>query len=262
MTDTPIKFDDGEGYERFMGHWSRLAGAVFLDWLAPEAGRRWLDVGCGNGAFTEMIVDHCAPASVVGVDPSEAQLKFARTRPAARLARFEPAGAEALPFGDAAFDAATMALVIFFVPDPAQGLREMVRVVRPGGSVSAYAWDILGGGFPLDAVQSAIRALGLQPPLPPSVAISPMEPLRALWQQGGLLDVQSREIVVQRRFDDFDDYWSTGMLGTSVKAFLRDFPADQVRRLREETLSRLAPDLDGGITITARANAVKGIVAG
>ena len=72
-----ITFDDGAAYERYMGKWSQLAGETFLDWLAPKPGLRWLDVGCGNGAFTEMLVERCAPVSVEGIDPSEAQLAYA-----------------------------------------------------------------------------------------------------------------------------------------------------------------------------------------
>ncbi len=52
MAATPIKFDDGASYERMMGVWSRIAGANFLDWVAPAPGLRWIDIGCGNGAFT------------------------------------------------------------------------------------------------------------------------------------------------------------------------------------------------------------------
>ena len=131
-----------------MGRWSQLVGDGFLDWLAPASGLRWLDVGCGNGAFTEMLVERCAPAAVVGVDPSEAQLAFARTRPASRVAQFRQGDAMALPFPDDAFDAAVMPLVIFFVPDPPKGVAEMARVVRPGGVVTAYGWDLFDGGFP------------------------------------------------------------------------------------------------------------------
>jgi ubiquinone/menaquinone biosynthesis C-methylase UbiE len=80
MLTNQIRFDDGAAYERYMGKWSQLAGEIFLDWLAPKPGLRWLDVGCGNGAFTEMLVERCAPASVQGIDPSEGQLAFARTR--------------------------------------------------------------------------------------------------------------------------------------------------------------------------------------
>ena len=149
MAETQFRFDDGAAYERYMGDWSQRAGTVFLDWLAAPPGLKWIDVGCGNGAFTELLVERCAPAEVHGIDPSEGQLTFARKRPAARLAKFDIGDAMALPFPAKKFDAAIMALVIFFVPDPAKGVAEMVRVVRPGGKVAAYAWDILGGAFTL-----------------------------------------------------------------------------------------------------------------
>jgi ubiquinone/menaquinone biosynthesis C-methylase UbiE len=122
MAEPQIRFDDGASYERFMGIWSRMAGDVFIDWLKPAAGLKWVDVGCGNGAFTENIVERCAPLSVDGVDPSEGQLAFARTRPAARLAKFHQGDAMALPFADDTFDVAVMPLVIFFVPEPATGV--------------------------------------------------------------------------------------------------------------------------------------------
>jgi trans-aconitate methyltransferase len=82
MATSQIRFDDGAAYERYMGKWSRLAGATFIDWLAPQSGLRWLDIGCGNGAFTEMLVDRVAPLSVSGIDPSAQQLLHARSRPA------------------------------------------------------------------------------------------------------------------------------------------------------------------------------------
>src|SRR5215813_13797514 len=140
MAEQQIRFDDGASYERMMGVWSRLAGDVFLNWLKPRSGRRWLDVGCGNGAFTELIVKRFAPAKVHGIDPSEAQLDFARARATTQAARFQLGDAMALPFSNDSFDVAVMALVIFFVPDPAKGVAEMARVVGPGGQVAAYVW--------------------------------------------------------------------------------------------------------------------------
>ena len=125
MADEQIRFDDGEAYEDFMGKWSLLAGHAFLDWLAPAPGLRWLDVGCGNGAFTELLVQRCAVREVLGVDPSDGQLAFARTRLPRAPVRWERGDAMALPCDDASVDCAVMALVIFFVPEPARGARHL-----------------------------------------------------------------------------------------------------------------------------------------
>src|SRR6185437_12381415 len=185
MAQQPIRFEDGAAYERMMGAWSQLVGQVFLDWLSPGPGQRWIDVGCGNGAFTGQVIQRCAPAEIQGIDPSEAQLAFARTRPGAQGATFLQGNAMALPFDTDRFDAAVMALVIFFVPDPAKGVAEMTRVVRPGGTIAAYAWDMLSGGFPFAPIQAGLRAVGIVPPLPPSVDTSRMDAMRDLWARAG-----------------------------------------------------------------------------
>lgn len=67
MTSTEIRFDDGAAYERYMGVWSQLAGTAFLEWLAPQSAQQWLDIGCGNGAFTEMLVETCSPSAIHGI---------------------------------------------------------------------------------------------------------------------------------------------------------------------------------------------------
>ena len=250
----------GAAYERYMGKWSQLAGETFLDWLAPESGLRWLDVGCGNGAFTEMLVERCAPVSVQGIDPSEAQLAYARTRPASRVAQFRQGDAMALPFPDDTFDAAVMPLVIFFVPDPARGVAEMARVVCPGGIVAAYAWDMVGGGFPYEALQVEMRGLGVAVPVPPSPDASRIDAMRDLWTGAGLDAVETREITVQRTFADFDDYWTTILGGPSVGPQLAAMAPADLALLKARMRARLPADATGRITYSARANAVKGRV--
>ena len=258
MADQQIRFDDGAAYEQMMGKWSRLAGDVFLDWLAPGPGLRWIDVGCGNGAFTELLVDRCAPAEVQGIDPSEGQLAFARTRPAARLAQFGRGDAMALPFAADRFDAAVMALVIFFVPEPVQGVAEMVRVVRPGGTIAAYAWDVVGGGFPLEPIQSQMRAMGLTTLRPPSVDASRMEAMRDLWTAAGLVGVETREITVRRTFADFEEFWAIALKGPSVGQTIATMPPPDAAQLQARVRARLPAAADGRITYPARANAIKG----
>jgi len=255
-----IRFDDGAAYEEFMGKWSRVAGDAFLRWLDPATSWRWLDVGCGNGAFTEMLVERCAPVAVSGIDPSADQIAYAQERPATRSVQFEVGDAMALPYPDAAFDAAVMALVIFFVPDPAKSVAEMTRVVKPGGSVSTYAWDILGGGFPYDMLQQEMSKLAVTPLWPPSVEASRMETLRSLWAGAGLTGIETHEIAIERTFADFDAFWKIAQTGPRLATSIAAMPEGDRRLLSERLRARLTADEGGRITCRARANAIKGRV--
>jgi SAM-dependent methyltransferase len=255
-----IRFDDGAAYERYMGTWSRLVGESFLDWLAPRAGLRWLDVGCGNGAFTANIIERCAPASVKGIDPFEGQLAHARMRFPSGAAQFHLGDAVALPFPDDTFDAAVMPLVIFFVPDPPKGVAEMARVVAPEGIVTAYAWDMPGGGFPYEALHAEMRGMGIAVPMPPNPDASRLDALRGLWTGAGLIGIETREIAVQRTFADFDDYWTTIRGGPSVGAKLAAMAPGDIAILKARMGARLPEDGAGRITFGARAHAIKGRV--
>lgn len=260
MSDSAIRFNDGAAYERFMGRWSQLVGHVFIDWLAPQTGLCWLDVGCGNGAFTALIVDRCAPAAVHGIDPAPAQLAYARTQPVAQVASFALGDAMAMPFEANSFNVAVMPLVIFFVPVPSQGVAEMARVVGPGGTVAAYAWDMPGGGLPYAPLLDEIRAMGMAVPMPPSPDASGLAALQSLWDSAGLQAVETREIVVQRTFVNFDDYWTTVLGGPSIAATLAAMSAQDTLRLQATMRERLPFDALGRITLSAKANAVKGCV--
>lgn len=259
MAAEPIRFDDGAAYERGMGAWSQIVGREFLDWLAPHPGLRWLDIGCGNGAFTELILQRCAPREVQGIDPSAAQITFASARAGTNGAHFQTGDAMALPFDADRFDIAVMALVIFFVPEPRAGIAEMVRIVRPGGLVAAYAWDILGGGFPLEPVQAELRAGGIVPALPPHPEAAGAEAMRALWSETGLEEIEQRVFTVRRTFQDFDEFWSATVGMGSMKAIFDRMPPAELDQFRTRVRARLAPsDPSGRIVHSARANAIKG----
>ncbi len=261
MTQATIKYEDGQAYERGMGIWSLLTGQDFLEWLAPVPGLRWIDIACGTGAFTELIMQRCAPSEIQALDPAEAQLVYARQRSGSSGATFIEGDAMALPFEDGRFDAAVMALALNLMPDPSKGVSEMVRVVRSGGTVSTYIWDLPGGGFPYEPIQTEMRAIGMAAPEPPRADTTVMAALVTLWEDTGLEAIQTRQISVKRNFSDFEDFWSastgTGLLRPTITAMAREDLAQLQARVR----TRLGALKDGPVSHEAHANAIQGRVS-
>ena len=166
----------------------------------------------------------------------------------------------ALPFPDDRFDAAVMALVIFFVPEPAKGVAEMARVVRPGGTVAAYAWDLPGGGFPLEPVFSELRALGqkiwarrgLRPP-----------PCRLCANYGPARGCKRSRRARSRCSGRSPTSTSSGSVSAatgSIKPMLAALSAGDLEKVKSRVRDKLAADAAGRITYGAFANAVKGRV--
>src|SRR6516225_5470330 len=87
----------GDAYEPFVGRWSRRVAREFVEWLAPAANIRWLDVGCGSGALTQTILATAAPREVLGIDPSEGFIAHARRHTQDPHAKFQVGDAQALP---------------------------------------------------------------------------------------------------------------------------------------------------------------------
>lgn len=252
-------FSDGAAYERLMGRWSRVAGDQFITWLALPGGLRWLDVGCGNGAFTEEIVGRCAPAAVAGIDPSPGQIDYARTRPCAHMVEFQVGDSQALPFPDASFDVATMALVIAFVPDPPKGVSELFRILAPGGTAAAYMWDLEKFSGPQGSIYQALNEMGISAPRPPSAPASRMEAMTSLWHGAGFQQVESTVIPVAVSFSDFEDFWTSTTLPVGPLAkFVNALPDEAKAELRRRLRDRLPTAPDGRIAYEALANAVKG----
>jgi len=251
-------FSDGAAYELFMGRWSRALGKVFLDWIAPPRGARWLDIGCGTGVFTELVLDTCAPATVVAVDPSTAQIEIARNKPVAQWADFRVADAQTLPFPDGDFDVVASALVINFIPDRPRALAEMCRVGHPGGVVAAYVWAFAEERGPSSPIRFGLSQIGAKPQPAPGAEDTRLQALISLFTGAGLKDIATRVIDVTMSFPDFNEFWrSQTPAYSSIGKMLAALSEPELEKLIESVRASLPASPDGSIAYSARANAIK-----
>ena len=259
MSDKKIVFEDGNAYERMMGVWSQIVGKEFIEWLNPTSGQSWIDIGCGTGAFTAQIAELCSPSKLLGIDPSEAQIEFARKRSMAHSATFQTGDATALACESSSFDVATMALVLFFLPDPVLGMAEMKRVVKSEGTLAAYVWDIPGKGLPLDPIHAEFRKRGIDYPLPPSSDVSSMHQLQKLWTEVGMRSLECKQIKVSRTFKNFDEFWDINASVQAITTVLDELSPQTVAEIRSNVERELDYDSNGSVVVHGHANAIKGI---
>ena len=251
----------GDRYEPYVGRWSRLVARDFLGWLALPAEQEWLDVGCGTGALTQVILEAAHPRSVRGVDPSAEFVEYARSRIPSPRASFAVGDARQLPVESGSFDAAVAALVLNFVPQPARAISEMARAVRRGGVVAVYVWDYADKmelmRYFWDAAVTLDRKAfeldeGRRFPLCAPAALAD------LFADGGLPEIEVRAIDVATRFRDFDDYWSPFLGGQGpAPGYAMSLGEERRAALRDLIRSRLPVARDGSIALIARAWAVR-----
>jgi SAM-dependent methyltransferase len=249
----------GDAYEPYIGRWSRLVAAAFVDALNVAPGSRWCDVGCGTGALTATLLDRVAPASVVSVDPSPAFLSYAAAHVVDERATFVPGDATALPLPDASVDAAVSGLVLNFVGDQPRAAAEMARVVRPGGTVAAYVWDLADG---MRLVREFWDAAATLDPATRALDEGRLYPLCAPDALGALFadlrDVVVADVTVPTVFRDFDDYWTPFLGGVGpAPQYVASLDDAARERLRETLRTRLPYAADGTIPLTARAWSVR-----
>ena len=257
---------DGAAYERFLGRWSRLLAGPFAQFAQPPGHGRVLDVGCGTGSLALALADHRAPNKIAGVDIAAPYIAFAQSRPGGSRIAFAVGDACRLPYADGSFTAALAQLSLNFVPDAARAVREMRRVVPPGGVVAAAVWDFRGGlvfqrlfwdtAAGLDPGAGAARDRLFSGPLalPDGLAV--------LWHDAGLALVERGSITIRMEYADFADYWEPLLGGQGpVGAYVGELPAER-RQLIEERVRAafLSGAPDGPRSLTATAWAVRGIV--
>jgi len=252
----------GAPYEQFMGRWSRPIARAFIDWLALPSGMHWLDLGCGTGALSETILAQAAPASVVGVDPSEGFIAHARRAITDPRASFHTGDALRLPPLSRPLQAAVSGLVLNFIPDPLAALQALFQVLRPGGTLAVYVWDYAEGMQMLRYFWDSAAALdprardldeGVRFPL------CRPEALTALFRRTGLSGVEVNSLEVTTPFAGFDDYWQPFLGGQGpAPGYVSQLPPAARDALEVHLRATLPIRADGSFTLGARAWAVRG----
>jgi SAM-dependent methyltransferase len=257
-------FAASAGYERFMGRWSRLLAPLHISFAGVKNGQRVLDVGTGTGSAA-LAAEASFPASeIVGIDPSEGFIAYARKNAKSARATFDVGDAQALKFADASFDQTLALLVMNFIPDHNKAISEMRRVTRAQGIVSACVWDY-------DAGMQMLRffwdeAVALDPAIEPKderhMKLSRQGQLANLWKAAGLVNVQEAPLVIDQAYASFNDYWEPFTKGAGPGgAYVVSLPPDRRQQLETNMRKRLLGDRqDGPFKLTARAWCVRGEV--
>ncbi|HEY6499451.1 MAG TPA: methyltransferase domain-containing protein [Streptosporangiaceae bacterium] len=243
-----------DAYLQFMGRYSEQLAAQFADLAGAGPGQRVLDVGCGPGALTAELVRRAGAEAISGVEPSRSFAAAVRARlPGTDI---HVGQAEDLPFSAGTFNAALAQLVVHFMADPVQGLREMRRVTRPGGTVAACVWDHAGDRGPLSAFWTAVRAADPGAADESGLAGARQGDLARLFGEAGLTAIAASTLTVRVQYASFERWWEPYTLGVGpAGAYVAKLSSEQSAALQQQARQLLPA---GPIEITATAWAVTG----
>jgi SAM-dependent methyltransferase len=249
----------GEQYDSYMGRYSKPLAERFADAAGVERGQTVVDVGCGPGALTGVLVQRLAADAVCACDPSPPFVAACASRhPGVRV---ELGRAEAIPYENGVFDRAMAQLVLHFVSEPAKAASEMMRVVRPGGGVAACVWDFDHGMEMLRAYWDS--ALAIDPNAPDearTMRFGRAGEIAELFSTAGLTDIAESTLHVSSTYADFDELWQGFLTGVGpAGAYCVGLDEGRRSELRRELLERLGTP-DGRFTLDAVARCAVGRV--
>jgi len=240
-----VSGDAAEVYERF------FVPALFAEWAPRVAdvagilpGRSVLDVACGTGVLTREAARRAGEAQVVGLDRNEGMLRVARAR--APSIQWRQARAEALPYEDGTFDVAVCQFGLMFFEDRARALREMWRVLRPGGRLAVAVWGPLAetpGYAAMTALLDRLFGEHVADELRAPFALGDPGALASVLDAADIPDTRVIGVVGQARFPSLEDWVQTDIRGWTLSDVLAD---DDVALLAREAEAHLQPFVEEG----------------
>ena len=244
-----------EVYEEF------FVPALFQEWaprmaeaarLAP--GQKVLDVACGTGVLAREAATRVAPGgSVAGLDRNEGMLAVARRQ--APGIDWRQGRAEALPFADGAFDAVVSQFGLMFFEDRTAALKEMWRVLRPGGRLAVAVWDALEHSPGYAAMTALLQRLfgdRIANELRAPFALGDPEALRSLFAEAGIPKLEIRTPDGTARFPSIESWVHTDVKGWTLADLIDDA---QYQILQQEAKREFEPYVqsDGTVAFAAPA---------
>lgn len=224
---------------------------------ALRPAERVLDLACGRGACLQAAAERVGAAGyVLGVDLSSAMIDMARTDLVAldlppTSVEVSVADAEHLEVPDGSFDVAVCGFGVFFFPDPAAALAEVLRVLRAGGRFAASTFAS-SGGYPW--VRDVMRDIQPRRPTPPASPVATGVGLVEVLQETGFIDARTTRVEQRFMFPTVDDYlawnWSHGM-----RSLLESLTDQEVKAFRVASATRLQDHtVDGGFELVQVAD--------
>jgi SAM-dependent methyltransferase len=257
-------WSSGTAYERFMGRWSILVAQKFLTWLDIAPARIWLDVGCGTGSLTKLILEKYRPEEIIAIDSSADFISHAQRSITDPSVNFRVGLAQSLELDSNSIDIVVSGLVLNFLPEPKEAILEMLRVTKPGGKIGVFLWDYTDGMQMMRYFWDAAVELDNKAREHDSGVRFPIcqeGQLESLVRGVGLKQVEATAIEINTVFQNFDDYWQPflGKVGSPSSYVMGMNPVDR-QKLEDRLRESLPIDNDGSISLIARAWAVKGMV--
>jgi SAM-dependent methyltransferase len=262
MQNKDDSWSSGNLYERFMGRWSTLVAQKFLEWLNISPNSIWLDVGCGTGSLTKLILDTYQPKEVIAVDLSRNFIAYAQQSIPNPLVHFHVGLAQSLEQKSNSVDAIVSGIMLNFVPQPEIAIVEMIRVAKPGGTIGIFLWDYAEGMEMLRYFwDAAVELNGKAAEFDEGTRFPLCQKgqLESLVTRTGMKQVEAFPIEVTTVFQNFDDYWVPflGNVGPAP-SYNMGLSLSERQQLENKLREGLPIEADGSISLMARAWAVKG----
>jgi SAM-dependent methyltransferase len=257
------RWASGAAYESFMGRWSRRIGLAFVEWLAPDPGGRWLELGSGTGALTEQILRRTDPDLVIATDSALPLLGVAQRQLSNERVSFVAAEAGGLPLATAKLDWVVSGLVLNFLPKPDIAIARATRLLNPGGRLAAYVWDYAEGMQFLRHFWDAVIELDPAAAELDEAIRFPLcrpGPLADLIKHAGLDQVEVVPLEIVTEFESFADFWQPFLAGTGpAPTYVHRLPRSKRVGLEAALRAKLGGGSGNGFVLKARAWAVRAV---